>query len=248
MDSENQIIRILFAEDLPADAELARRAIKKEKIHFESKVVDTEADFRNALAEFHPDIVVSDYSMPPFDGMTALKITRSLDRYIPFIVLTGSLNEETAVACMKAGANDYVLKEQIKRLPFSITEAIMNNRSRQEKENLGDQLKLLSRSVEQNPVAIVITNPEGSIDYVNPAFTKITGYSLAEIQGKNPRVLKSGYHSEDFYQNLWKTLLSGKDWEGELKNRKKSGETYWEQAIISPILLESKRTSPAKKR
>ena len=120
MDIMHHPIQILFVEDLPADVELARREIKKEKINFESAVVDTEPDFKRQLREFNPDIIVSDYSMPAFDGMSALKITRSFSQFLPFIVLTGSMNEETAVACMKAGANDYVLKEQIKRLPFAL--------------------------------------------------------------------------------------------------------------------------------
>ncbi|MDD4426661.1 MAG: response regulator, partial [Mariniphaga sp.] len=104
-------VKILFAEDLPTDVELAVREIQKGGIDFNYKVVDTEIEFRKELDEFEPDIVVSDYSMPTFDGMRALKITRAKSEYIPFVVLTGSMNEETAVACMKAGANDYVIKE-----------------------------------------------------------------------------------------------------------------------------------------
>ncbi|MCF8232600.1 MAG: PAS domain S-box protein [Bacteroidales bacterium] len=102
-----------------------------------------------------------------------------------------------------------------------------------------EQLKLLSRSIEQNPVIIIITDPKGTIEYVNPAFTQITGYTLNEAKGENPRILQSGYHTGEFYKNLWETILSGKNWEGELHNKKKSGELYVEQAIISPILDES---------
>ena len=124
LNDNTQAIKILFAEDLPSDVKLAIEEIKREKIDFIYRVVDKEAEFRQELAEFCPDIVISDYSMPTFDGMSALKITRSLYRNMPFIVLTGSMNEETAVACMKAGANDYVIKEQITRLPFAVMEAI----------------------------------------------------------------------------------------------------------------------------
>ena len=99
-----------------------------------------------------------------------------------------------------------------------------------------EQLKLLSRSIEQNPVILIITDSKGTIEYVNPAFTQITGYSLDEVKGGNPRILQSGHHTKEFYKNLWETILSGNNWEGELHNRKKSGELYWEQAIISPIL------------
>jgi PAS domain S-box-containing protein len=93
----------------------------------------------------------------------------------------------------------------------------------------------LSRAVEQSSVSIVITNREGTIEYVNPFFTKLTGYRLEEAKGKNPNILKSGHQSTTFYQELWDTILSGNDWEEEMLNRKKNGELYWEKALISPI-------------
>lgn len=89
MDTASQPIRILFAEDLPTDVEIAKREIRKGGIEFISKVVDTETKFRKELEEFKPDIVISDYSMPTFDGMSALKITREHSRHKPFVVLTG---------------------------------------------------------------------------------------------------------------------------------------------------------------
>jgi PAS domain S-box-containing protein len=107
-----------------------------------------------------------------------------------------------------------------------------------EKKTAIKQLKLLSRTVEQSPVSIVITNTSGDIEYVNPAFVKTTGYSLEEIKGQNPRILKSGYQSEKFYQTLWTTILSGRDWTGVFRNKKKNGQLFWEETIISPILDE----------
>jgi PAS domain S-box-containing protein len=105
-----------------------------------------------------------------------------------------------------------------------------------EKKQAEKQLKLLSRSVEQNPVSIVITNKEGIIEYVNPRFTTITGYTLKEAKGKNPRILNANYHPREFFENLWNTILSGHDWNGEIRNRKKDGQLYWEDAVISPIV------------
>ncbi|MGF1585758.1 MAG: PAS domain S-box protein [Bacteroidales bacterium] len=105
-----------------------------------------------------------------------------------------------------------------------------------EKKTAIKQLKLLSRTVEQSPVSIVITNTSGNIEYVNPAFVKTTGYSLEEVKGRNPRILKSGYQSKKFYQQLWSTILSGRDWTGVFRNKKKSGQLFWEETVISPIL------------
>ncbi len=104
------------------------------------------------------------------------------------------------------------------------------------KKSFEEQLKLLSQSVNQSPVATVITNLEGIIEYVNPFFCKITGYTQEEIIGKNPNILQSGYQDESFYENLWETILAGKNWSGVMCNKKKSGELYWEEALISPIV------------
>ncbi len=108
-----------------------------------------------------------------------------------------------------------------------------------EKIKAEERLRLLSRSVEQNPVSIVITDSSGNIEYVNPAFSRITGYSLQEAIGQNPRILKSGRHSQEFYKNLWGTILSGKDWHGELLNVNKAGGEYWENVVISPIVNDA---------
>jgi len=100
------------------------------------------------------------------------------------------------------------------------------------------QTRLLGKSVEQSPVSIIITDASGTMIYVNPMFTKITGYEFHEAIGNTPRILKSGVQSQEFYENLWKTISSGQTWAGELCNRRKDGTLYWEDAIISPILNE----------
>ncbi|MDQ5985715.1 MAG: hypothetical protein CSYNP_01431 [Syntrophus sp. SKADARSKE-3] len=81
----------------------------------------------------------------------------------------------------------------------------------------------------------MITNDKGIIEYVNPKFEILTGYSAAEAKGNTPRILKSGIHDETFYREMWNTILNGKEWHGEICNKKKSGELYWEQALISSI-------------
>lgn len=97
------------------------------------------------------------------------------------------------------------------------------------------ELQMLRRAVEHSPVSIVITTTEGEIEYVNPVFSLITGYAREEVLGHNPRIFKSNVHSPEFYANMWKTLLDGNDWRGEVCNRKKNGDTYWENVSISPV-------------
>jgi PAS domain S-box-containing protein len=104
-----------------------------------------------------------------------------------------------------------------------------------ERKRTEEKLRQLSRAVEQSPASIVITDPAGNIEYVNPKFMQVTGYTLAEALGNNPRILKSGEKSPEAYRELWQTIAEGKEWHGEFHNRKKNGELYWESASISPI-------------
>lgn len=483
------LLRILFIEDLPSDVDLAVLELRKEKLTFDYTTVCTRDDLVNALKEFKPDLIISDYMMPSFNGLQALKIVNELDPDIPFILCTGSVNEETAVKCIKAGALDYVIKEHMTRLPFAVKEALEQviiqkekraswlllreseeklqsvfavapvgiglvvnrvilevndtfcniigykrseligksskiiyateeeyelvgkEKYRQIAENgsgsvetifkckdgkilnvilssapldkddlskgvtftvlditdrkkveaaliesedrfrtlyndalaglyrtnstgeiilanhtlvkmLGFQsfeelaainlnksgigtnlnrkkfiaqiekegeindlesiwicrngkeiyvrenaklvrdtdgkvlyydgiveditnsklteieLRKLSRAVEQSPVSIVITDINGNIEYINPKFCEVTGYSRDELIGKNPRVLSSGEKGRDEYKLLWDTILAGNEWKGELHNKKKNGDLYWESASISPIKNE----------
>jgi len=98
-----------------------------------------------------------------------------------------------------------------------------------------EEVKKLSRATENSPASVVITDKRGQIEYVNPTFSRVTGYTPEEALGKNPRVLKSGNLPRLFYKNLWDTILAGNVWEGDFINRKKSGEEFWESASISPI-------------
>ena len=104
-----------------------------------------------------------------------------------------------------------------------------------EEKRTEEQLRKLVRAVEQSSSAIVITDVNGNIEYVNPRFTEITGYTAQEAIGNNPRLLKAGDHPPEFYKNLWDTITSGGQWHGKFRNKKKSGELYWESASISPI-------------
>lgn len=98
-----------------------------------------------------------------------------------------------------------------------------------------DSINTLLMAVEHSPESIVITDVSGSIVFVNPKFTQLTGYAFDEALGQNPRVLKSGLVPDAVYKDLWETILSGREWRGELLNKKKDGELYWESASISPV-------------
>lgn len=105
-----------------------------------------------------------------------------------------------------------------------------------DRQKLEEKLNILFKATEQSTASIVITNKEGNIEYINPKFEKISGYTEAELLGKNPRILKSGYTSDEEYEKMWKTLMNKQEWLGEFQNKKKNGELYWETAHISPII------------
>ncbi len=104
-----------------------------------------------------------------------------------------------------------------------------------ELKRVEQDLRKLSQAVEQSPASVVITTAEGNIEYVNPKFVEVTGYSEKEVAGRNPRFLKSGQMGPELYEDLWRTVSAGREWRGELHNKKKNGELYWDYSAISPI-------------
>ncbi len=104
-----------------------------------------------------------------------------------------------------------------------------------ERRQAEEQVRKLSRAVEQSPTSVVVTAPDGTIEYVNPKFCEVTGYTAEEAVGQNPSILSSGRLSSEFYESMWDTLSAGKEWRGEFSNKRKDGGEFWEYASISPI-------------
>jgi len=134
-------LKVLLLEDVPTDADLVENELKKNNIPFVSKRVETEPEFIAQLGEFLPDLILSDYSLPQFTGMDALLLAKEHSPHTPFIVVTGSINEETAVDCMKAGAWDYVTKEHLARLPSAIKGVMVRKKEREEKHQADQKLR-----------------------------------------------------------------------------------------------------------
>jgi len=356
-----QQLKILHLEDDRQDAELVRETLAADGIIAEVDCVDNEASYVSALERCSFDLILADYSLPSFDGDTALAIANTRAPGIPFIFVSGSLGEEVAIESLKSGATDYVLKHRLQRLSHAVYRAIEERREREKRRQASEalrasesryrelfecnplpmwvydletlaflevnaaaidhygysreeflamtikdirsrddvppalldpiantpsgpepartwkhrkrdgtiifvevtthrinstehpseivlandvterkqneaQLRLQSAALESAANAILITNAQGVIIWVNPAFTQTTGYAQEEVLGKTARLLKSGKQDREFYRNMWETILSGKVWRDTIVNRRKDGTLNQEDMTITPIL------------
>src|SRR5438552_1364839 len=130
------VLRLLLTEDNPADAELELRELKRAGLRIAHRIADTEQGFVSALREFSPDVILSDFSMPGFDGMAALALARDLAPDTPFVFVSGTLGEEYAIRALRNGATDYVLKTNLVRLPAAVERAFTESKERRERRRL----------------------------------------------------------------------------------------------------------------
>jgi signal transduction histidine kinase/DNA-binding response OmpR family regulator len=173
------ILRILFIEDVQRDAELECSEIEKNNIVFERLIVSNKKDFIDSLESFNPDIIISDYSLPQFNGMTALQIRNNYAPSTPFILVTGSLNEEVAVEFMKAGADDYILKGNLSRLGPAVINSInkikLLKKIKTAEGKLLESYSLNESLIKTIPFGMNIVNSEGTIMFQSDIFTRLFG-------------------------------------------------------------------------
>ncbi|HLQ59911.1 MAG TPA: response regulator [Gemmatimonadales bacterium] len=185
----SQLLRVLVVEDRAEDAELAIRELRRAELNCETRRVDAADAFRRALADFKPDIILADYTVPGFGGMAALDILKTEAPTLPLIVVTGSLDEETAAECIKAGAADYVLKTNLIRLGPAVSGALAFAQSQADKFVAESALRTSERRfralVEESWDAVALFGADGTILYGSPATTRLLGYDLAEFVGRN---------------------------------------------------------------
>jgi len=184
----NETLKILFIEDVQNDAELIWRQIGADKIAFKKKLVDNEADFLGALSDFIPDMIISDYKMPHFNGMQALMLKKEFAPLTPFILVTGSVNEKVAVECMKAGADDYIIKDNLSRLGEAIKSALNKKEIDRQKEFTEKKLRVseahLNAVMQTIPDLIWLKDKDGIYLACNAMFERFFGAKESEIIGK----------------------------------------------------------------
>ena len=345
-------LRLLVLEDEPNDVELEIAVLEEAEYSCRWDRVETREDFLTCLDKPDYDLILSDYKLPNFDGLTALGLVLEREIDIPFILVSGTLGEELAIESLKAGATDYVLKGRLSRLVPVVRRALEEHeesrqrkqaeeRLRLERDNLfnifaaiedgvyivnrefdiqyvnpvlqkdfgppkghkcfeyfhdredpclwcknsdvfagktvqwqwtsakngktydlldtpiknpdgslskleifrditarmkaDEEMRKLSHVVEQSPNAVIITDLENCIGYVNPAFTKMTGYSLDEVRGRNPDILRADDPTSEVFGKMWGAITTGEEWRGKFHNKKKNGEDYWVSSSVSAI-------------
>jgi len=158
-------------------------------------------------------------------------------RAVPFLLLTEDADEETVARTIASGNWNCLVKSRLDgaTLVRTIHNAVALHCLQLEQQSAEQSLRKLSQAVEHSADTVIITDCQGVIEYVNPAFEALTGYTRGEVQGKTPRFLKSGEQTAETYQEMWKTVLAGNIYRGILVNRKKNGELYYVEEIISPV-------------
>jgi PAS domain S-box-containing protein len=236
-------LRILILEDVPMDAELVEYELERARIPFQSRRVDSRDGFLRELDDFRPDLILSDYTLPRFDGMTALSLARERSPSIPFLIVTGSVNEETAVGCMKAGATDYLLKSNLARIGPAIQAALERERAHAEKIHAESALAASERrfrSLVQNSSDLVtILAPDGTITYASDSAERIVGYSPRNLVGTS--LLDYLDHGDidrvrGLLQSNGKSSVAGPI---EFCLRRADGSPVWLEAVGTNLLADA---------
>ena len=237
-------LHILIVEDDENDVILLQKELRAGGLVFESKVVDTHADFVRALEEAVPDLIIADFQLPRFDALTALELSQHRTRRTPFIIFTGCLDEATAVLCMKLGAWDYVLKQNPVRLVACIRSALERRRLVEEREHAVREGEQRFRQIaDVAPVLIWMTDPAGTFQYFNRAWLSFTGRS--ELVERNGGWLE-GIHPAD--RNRCKEMLQSKietlqACQIEFRLKRHDGSYRWILCNGSPYYLGKDRFS-----
>lgn len=240
----NKPLKILHLEDVPADAELIERALKRSSLQYEKLLVSNRQDFIDALEQFRPDVIVSDHSLPAFDSQEALKIVKGMNITVPFILVTATVSEEYAVNVMKEGAWDYILKDRLQRLPSAIESAMtkynLEAERRRNEEMIRASEKKYKHLFQSNPMPMWMMDPQTlNILDVNEAATRHYGYSREEFLQLNILQLRP---AEDVAQYLAYTrnLPAGLNKAGVWRHKKKNGDIIIVEIIAHDVLYDDR--------
>jgi diguanylate cyclase (GGDEF)-like protein/PAS domain S-box-containing protein len=177
-------VKVLFVEDSETDVELALRALKREGLEVLSCRVESEDAMKEALASFDPDLILSDFSMPKFDGLSALNVAKGIAPNLPFIFVSGTIGEERAIEAIRMGATDYVLKDNTRRLSTSVKRALGEALEREEMRKGEEERARLVEILEATSDYVAMTDPDGQLTYLNGAWRRLAGVGTGDLAGR----------------------------------------------------------------
>lgn len=233
-------LKILILEDLVDDVEIIEHQLKKGEFTFTTKVVETREQYEMALKGDRPDVVLSDHYLPMFDSTQALQLFHVYkEKYHPaaaFILITGTVSEEFAVEIMKKGADDYILKDRLKRLPAAVLNAMEKNRLKDQRRREEEEKLYLFDILQRSLHEIYVIDPETTkFEYVNREALSNLGYSMEEINNKTPSDTIKGFEKNKFKKSI---KLAEKSKKGLILERvamRKNGTTYPIQVHLQVI-------------
>ena len=234
-------IRVLLIEDVAVDVELELHELKRFGLRCEGRCVETEPDFRRELEDFRPHVILSDFSMPHFDGMTALDIARELHAEIPFIFVSGTIGEEHAIRALKNGATDYVLKTNLVRLPPAVERALQDARDRAARRKAEVDLeetraRLQSVVSSLRDVVWSVGVPSRDVLYISPSSSLV--YQRPPEQFYDRRVVWSEVIHEDDRGRVaaeWSKALDGGTFDCEYRIYTPDGAVRWVHSRGTPV-------------
>ncbi len=231
----DRALRVLLVEDSPDDAMLLEVGLRRGGLNCSIARVETLDDLRAELATGNWDVVISDFHLPGFDAGHALAELQASGKDLPFIIVSGVIEADHAVTLLKQGAHDFINKGALARLVPAIERELREAVERASRRRAEERVEILSMAVEQSPVSVVITDCDGVIEYVNPKFQEVTGYSMLEALGQSLEFTRLEQPGNDSCQRMWATVRAGHEYRGEICSHRKDGQLFWEHMTVSPI-------------
>ena len=226
-------VRVLLTEDVASDADLEIRELKRAGLKVAHRIVFTEESFASALREFAPDVILSDFSMPGFDGMAALALARELSPETPFVFVSGTIGEEYAIRALKSGATDSVLKTNLVRLPAAVERALAEARERRERRRTEAELEIARERLTSIFTSLpdVLWSVDAATDriaYVSPAAQEIFGHAADDFLLKDDLWLQV-VHPDDRTRMdaAWQAVRRGEPFDIEYRAVRPDGSVRW---------------------
>lgn len=228
-------LRILVVSNNSGIAEHAVRELTRSGYAVNPEYAQARYEFEVRLRGGNYDVIVTALHLRGWSALDLLATRTEVRSDVPVIVLGEAGAGDLALQCVQGGAADFITLDNIQMLPTAVARAVADARSLKERAAATDLVGKLTLAIDQSPASIIFTDTSGTIQYVNHRFTEVTGYTAEEAIGRTPSIVRSGRNPRAVYADLWRTVRAGKVWRGELQNRRKNGELYWDSVSISPI-------------